>query len=582
METTPRLYIEMMPLQWCYEHRHERNPKSHDIGAISTSYDEFGYVEPIVMDERTQKVAAGHGRIETLVIWRNQKLKPPMNVEVGPDGDWLVPVVRGNHFKNDAALRAYLVASNRLTALGGWDEPALVALLTELQAEDDALMRATGFDGDDLSWLIEDLSGQTPPPGDPPAPPPERPTLADRFGVPPFSVLDARQGYWQARKQRWIAIGIQSELGRGNENLGQSHPYTTENRDFYTKKEKLEQELGRTLETREAGDILLERGLITDPREANKNGLLGFSEQARSHYNAAPGGSARPATSLGPDGKTQRGDGHGRAMKNGKTAARTFGQDLMRGEHTVGGALDHGDTWVKGNPRRDEVSHKILAAGPKNHVGGLLMTSDSGNDPEYYAKKQAVERQLGRELTTAEFQQFYYDGPDTYQSGTSIFDPVLCELAYRWFTPADGSILDPFAGGSVRGIVAALTAKNLALEAAMMRHQAAFAEIASPVHLFHLDDQRHDFLTWRHRRQARNIDLSAPIPDLDRLRERLLDIIGYEPAYQVVGRPLQDGGLRIRPIGNPRDMLEKAQVLAWAYLESKPGHPVFPFWTEHS
>jgi len=39
-------------------------------------------------------------------------------------------------------------------------------------------------------------------------------------------------------------------------------------------------------------------------------------------------------------------------------------------------------------------------------------------------------------------------------SGTSIFDPVLCEIAYRWFSPAGGLILDPFAGGSVRGIVA--------------------------------------------------------------------------------------------------------------------------------
>jgi DNA modification methylase len=38
--------------------------------------------------------------------------------------------------------------------------------------------------------------------------------------------------------------------------------------------------------------------------------------------------------------------------------------------------------------------------------------------------------------------------------GTSIFDPVLAELAYRWFCPDGGSILDPFAGGSVRGIVA--------------------------------------------------------------------------------------------------------------------------------
>jgi hypothetical protein len=44
---------------------------------------------------------------------------------------------------------------------------------------------------------------------------------------------------------------------------------------------------------------------------------------------------------------------------------------------------------------------------------------------------------------------------ETAGSGTSIFDPVLCELAYRWFSPPGGVVLDPFAGGSVRGIVAA-------------------------------------------------------------------------------------------------------------------------------
>jgi hypothetical protein len=39
-------------------------------------------------------------------------------------------------------------------------------------------------------------------------------------------------------------------------------------------------------------------------------------------------------------------------------------------------------------------------------------------------------------------------------AGVSIFDPVLCELAYRWFAPSGGTVLDPFAGGSVRGVVA--------------------------------------------------------------------------------------------------------------------------------
>ena len=41
-------------------------------------------------------------------------------------------------------------------------------------------------------------------------------------------------------------------------------------------------------------------------------------------------------------------------------------------------------------------------------------------------------------------------------NGTSIFDPVLCELSYKWFCPPDGQIVDPFAGGSVRGLVAGL------------------------------------------------------------------------------------------------------------------------------
>lgn len=36
----------------------------------------------------------------------------------------------------------------------------------------------------------------------------------------------------------------------------------------------------------------------------------------------------------------------------------------------------------------------------------------------------------------------------------SVFDPVLCECMYKWFNIKNGSILDPFAGGSVRGIVA--------------------------------------------------------------------------------------------------------------------------------
>lgn len=45
---------------------------------------------------------------------------------------------------------------------------------------------------------------------------------------------------------------------------------------------------------------------------------------------------------------------------------------------------------------------------------------------------------------------------ESEMTGTSIFDPVLTEVAYTWFCPANGSIIDPFAGGTTRGIVASV------------------------------------------------------------------------------------------------------------------------------
>ena len=77
---------------------------------------------------------------------------------------------------------------------------------------------------------------------------------------------------------------------------------------------------------------------------------------------------------------------------------------------------------------------------------GLGIKSEEGRDATTYnmkdwVNKKSEEGMLGNKHTTL-------------QSDTSIFDPVLCELMYRWFCPVNGTILDPFAGGSVRGIVA--------------------------------------------------------------------------------------------------------------------------------
>lgn len=45
-------------------------------------------------------------------------------------------------------------------------------------------------------------------------------------------------------------------------------------------------------------------------------------------------------------------------------------------------------------------------------------------------------------------------------TGTSVFDPLLAECMIEWFCPREGLVLDPFAGGSVRGLVAAFLGRK--------------------------------------------------------------------------------------------------------------------------
>lgn len=67
---------------------------------------------------------------------------------------------------------------------------------------------------------------------------------------------------------------------------------------------------------------------------------------------------------------------------------------------------------------------------------------------DYWITTYGIQSELGREDIESK-SQFWESN-----SNVSIFDPVLCELMYDWFVPKGGKILDPFAGGSVRGIVA--------------------------------------------------------------------------------------------------------------------------------
>jgi len=81
------------------------------------------------------------------------------------------------------------------------------------------------------------------------------------------------------------------------------------------------------------------------------------------------------------------------------------------------------------------------------------------------------------------------------RDSTSIFDPVLCEIAYRWFSPPAGRVLDPFAGGSVRGLVAhrlgrSYTGVDLSAEQVAANHENAAAVGCDPPPRWIVGDSR--------------------------------------------------------------------------------------------
>jgi len=148
----------------------ETNPKDHDDTGIGRSIGHFGFVEVPVMDERTGRLVAGHGRYEQLQTLRGDGSAPPDGVRVDPeDGMWLMPVITGWASRSDDDAKAYLVASNQLTTKGGWDTPVLAEVLTELAAAD--LLALTGFGDVDLEKLLASLDpepeDEQPPPAGP-------------------------------------------------------------------------------------------------------------------------------------------------------------------------------------------------------------------------------------------------------------------------------------------------------------------------------------------------------------------------------------------------------------------------------
>lgn len=298
-----------------------RNSNTHppeQLEQLRASVREFGIPKPILLKDDDKTIGAGHGIWEAVKLEKIKEI-PTITIRGLTPDQW----------------RAYAIADNRVARNSVFSLEVLASELRDLQG--------IGFSLTDMGFAPMELTdmgftGFT----EPVEPTPPSVKLSDRFGVPPFSVLNARDGWWQERKRAWLALGIKSEVGRGENLLKMS-------------------------------DTMLE----PDPEK-----------RAR--------------------------------MKKDK--ARTFGQDLMRGEHVVGNGKKA--TAIPGGGTGKNSAY--LFKGEKGFIPAGMV---------YGAMNMA-------------------DGADRTITGTSIFDPVLCELAYRWFCPAGGTILDPFAGGSVRGIVA--------------------------------------------------------------------------------------------------------------------------------
>lgn len=135
--------------------RWPRNSKRHDTETLGQSIERFGFVQPLMLDETSGRIVAGHGRLETLIGMYDNGQSPPARVTVDAKGRWLVPVIRGVGFKSEAEAEAYLLADNRLVEVGGWDNAELLEQLKTLSFSD--ALHGVGFFAVDIDRIERDM-----------------------------------------------------------------------------------------------------------------------------------------------------------------------------------------------------------------------------------------------------------------------------------------------------------------------------------------------------------------------------------------------------------------------------------------
>lgn len=132
---------------------YERNAKLHpteQIERLKESIREFGFISPCLIDSENN-IIAGHGRVEAA---------KSLGLEYVP-----CVYVEG---LTDAQRRAYIIADNRLTELGGWDMDVVGQEIAWLQ-DAGFNIDITGFTADDIFFDEIDVGFEEEPEPDPPA-----------------------------------------------------------------------------------------------------------------------------------------------------------------------------------------------------------------------------------------------------------------------------------------------------------------------------------------------------------------------------------------------------------------------------
>ena len=166
---------------------YENNPRKNDdaVKAVAESIRQCGYVAPIIVDE-DGVILAGHTRLKALKSLGSEEVD--------------VIVKEG---LTEEQKRKYRLLDNKTAEIAEWDFEKLAAELDGLDFE--------GFDFDFDTTVQESRYGMEH----------ANPlSLADRYGQPPVSVLNAANGLWQKRKKEWLSLGIASGKGRDTDLIG--------------------------------------------------------------------------------------------------------------------------------------------------------------------------------------------------------------------------------------------------------------------------------------------------------------------------------------------------------------------------